>query len=141
MRITGNTPITGVKGPNKKRSAGGGEQFAPETGGAEEPSQSVATAGASGIQGIDSLLALQEVDDGGERRRKAAKHGHTLLDTLEAVRADLLAGVVPEDRLERLAHTVSLRQTSGDPSVDSVLEEIELRVKVELAKLGRFPDA
>ncbi len=56
------------------------------------------------------------------------------------IRADLLAGHVSEDRLEQLSLTVSKRQSSGDPEVDSVLEEIELRVKVELAKLGRFPD-
>lgn len=140
MRITGNNPITNLKGPGKKRSASGGSQFAPVTGGGGETAQSGATAGGTGIQGIDALLALQEVDEQSERRKKAARHGHTLLDSLEAVRADLLAGVVSEDRLERLAHTVSLRQESGDPAIDSVLEEIELRVKVELAKLGRFPD-
>ncbi len=89
---------------------------------------------------MDALLALQEVDDRAERRSRATKHGHNLLDTLESVRADLLAGHVSEDRLELLARQVSKRQSSGDPEVDSVLEEIELRVKVELAKLGRFQD-
>ena len=63
-----------------------------------------------------------------------------MLDELESVRADLLAGVVSEERLEVLASQVSNRQTSGDERIDSVLEEIELRVKVELAKLGRFTD-
>lgn len=140
MRITGNKPLTGVQGRGaKKRSASGGE-FTPDVGAAGGASQTSETAGGSGIQGIDALLALQEVDEGGERRKKAARHGHSLLDSLESVRADLLAGHVSEDRLEHLAHTVSLRPKSGDPQVDAVLEEIELRVKVELAKLGRFLD-
>jgi len=56
------------------------------------------------------------------------------------VRADLLAGVISEDRLEALASQVANRQSSGDEQIDSVLDEIELRVKVELAKLGRFAE-
>lgn len=141
MRITGNKPLTGVQGRGaKKRSASGGE-FTPDLGGASDLPQTNETVGGAGIQGIDALLALQEVDERSERRRKAARHGHTLLDSLEAVRTDLLAGRVSEDRLEHLAATVSKRQTSGDDQVDAVLAEIELRVKVELAKLGRFPDA
>lgn len=141
MRITGNKPLSGVQGRGaKKRSASGGE-FTPDMGGASDLPQTNETAGGAGIQGIDALLALQEVDERSDRRKKAARHGHSLLDSLEMIRADLLAGQVSEDRLEHLAATVSNRQTSGDPKVDAVLEEIELRVKVELAKLGRFSDA
>ncbi|WP_298819447.1 flagellar assembly protein FliX [uncultured Roseibium sp.] len=139
MRITGNKPITGVQGRGaKKRTDAGSDSFAPDLG--AEVTQSAQTAGGAAIQGMDALLALQEVDALSERRRKAAKHGHQLLDNLETLRADLLGGHVSEDRLELLSRQVSDRQNSGDPQVDSVLEEIELRVKVELAKLGRFPD-
>jgi len=139
MRITGNKPITGVQGKGaKKKTDAGGEQFAPDLGG--EVVQSSQTAGGAAIQGMDALLALQEVDERAERRSRAAKHGHSLLDTLESVRADLLAGQVSEDRLELLERQISKRPQSGDPQIDSVLEEIELRVKVELAKLGRFSD-
>lgn len=139
MRITGNKPISGVQSKSaKKRAPGGTDQFTPETG--EEVQTSTPTAGGASIQGMDALLALQEVDERAERRSRAAKHGHSLLDTLESVRTDLLAGQVSEDRLELLARQVSRQQQSGDPKIDSVLQEIELRVKVELAKLGRFPD-
>ncbi|POF28192.1 flagellar assembly protein FliX [Roseibium marinum] len=139
MRITGNKPITGVQGKGaKKRSPSGADQFTPDLG--TEVSQTAQTAGGASIQGMDALLALQEVDEVAERRSRAAKRGHSMLDSLEAVRADLLAGHVSEDRLELLAQEVSRRQSSGDPDVDSVMDEIELRVKVELAKLGRFLD-
>jgi len=139
MRITSNKPITGVQGRSaKKRAPSGTDSFTPDLGG--ESVQSSQTAGGGAIQGMDALLALQEVDEREARRSKASRHGHTLLDSLEMVRADLLAGHVSEDRLERLAEQVSRRPASGDPNIDSVLEEIELRVKVELAKLGRFPD-
>jgi len=139
MRITGNKPITGVQGKSaKKGQTSGSETFVPDLGG--DVTSSSQTAGGAAIQGMDALLALQEVDERSERRSRAAKHGHSLLDTLETVRTDLLAGQVSEDRLELLAQQVSKRPESGDPKIDSVLEEIELRVKVELAKLGRFPD-
>ncbi|MEP3046005.1 MAG: flagellar assembly protein FliX [Roseibium sp.] len=141
MRITGNKPVTGVQGRGSKKRTPGGEQFTPDTGSSSDVTQSGETTGGAGIQGIDALLALQEVDEKADRRKRAAKYGHSLLDDLEAVRADLLAGLVSEDRLELLARNVSTRPPSGEPAIDSVLEEIELRVKVELAKLGRFPDA
>jgi hypothetical protein len=32
----------------------------------------------------------------------------------------------------------SLKTASGDPGLDAVLSEIELRVEVELAKAGQF---
>ncbi|MFN3132946.1 flagellar assembly protein FliX [Roseibium sp.] len=140
MRITGSKPLTGVQGRGAKKSSSSGSDFAPDLSGAAEQPATQATAGGAGIQGIDALLALQEVDERTERRKKATRHGHTLLDSLEMIRADLLAGHVSEDRLEQLSLTVSKRQSSGDQEVDRVLEEIELRVKVELAKLGRFPD-
>ena len=139
MRITGNKPVTGVQGRGaRKQSASGTEQFTPDLG--SEVTQSSQIAGGTAIQGMDALLALQEVDERAERRSKAARHGHSLLDTLESVRADLLAGVVSQDRLEVLASQVANRPNSGDDRIDSVLDEIELRVKVELAKLGRFTD-
>lgn len=139
MRITGNKPVTGVQGKGARKQTGSsGETFVPDLGG--EVTQSSQTAGGMAIQGMDALLALQEVDEQAERRSRAARHGHSMLDELESVRADLLAGVVSEERLEVLASQVSNRQTSGDERIDSVLEEIELRVKVELAKLGRFTD-
>ncbi|GAA0773495.1 flagellar assembly regulator FliX [Roseibium denhamense] len=139
MRITGNKPVGNVQGRGAKKNApSGAETFTPDLGG--DVSASSETAGGLGIQGMDALLALQEVDERAERRRKAARFGHTMLDQLEAVRTDLLAGVVSEDRLEALASRVSMRQPSGDDRVEAVLDEIELRVKVELAKLGRFPE-
>lgn len=139
MRITGNKPVTGVQGKGaRKKSASGTEEFRPDMG--SEVTQSAQIAGGTAIQGMDALLALQEVDERAERRSKAARHGHSMLDSLEAVRADLLAGVISESRLEALAGLVADRKSSGDDRVDSVLEEIELRVKVELAKLGRFTE-
>ncbi len=139
MRINGQNPVSGVQGRgSKKRSGSSSDAFTPDVGG--ESTAATATSSSGSIQGMDALLALQEVGEDPERKRKAARHGHSLLDGLESIRADLLGGHVSADRLEALSREVSNSMESGDAQVDSVLREIELRVKVELAKLGRFTD-
>lgn len=138
MRITGQKPISGVQGRGGKRRVGSdGGFFEPDMG--SEPSASGSLTAGGSIQGMDALLALQELTDEPDRRSKAARRGHSLLDRLEELKADLLAGVVSADKLESLALQVEGTVESGDPKVDGVIKEIELRVKVELAKLGRFP--
>ena len=140
MRITGSKPLSGVRGKDaKKKTSSTGGVFIPDSG-EEGASQSEGLSAGSGIQSMDALLALQEIHDEPDRRSKATRRGHSLLDSLDAIRADLLAGQISEERLETLAHEVSKDGKSGDPEVDEVIDEIELRVKVELAKLGRFPD-
>jgi hypothetical protein len=137
MRITGQKPISGVQGRgSKKRSGATGDSFTPDYG--EESTTTASTTSTGGVQGMDALLALQEVGEEPNRRRKAKQYGNSLLDGLESIRADLLGGEVSADRLEALAHEVTTAVDSGDAEIDSVLREIELRVKVELAKLGRF---
>ncbi|MBO6755865.1 MAG: flagellar assembly protein FliX [Roseibium sp.] len=137
MRITGNNPVTGVQGRvPKKRASGDTGTFQPDVG--DEAVAAGPVSGGTAIHGMDALLALQEVQDRGNQLSAAARHGHALLDGLEALRADLLGGRVPEDKLEALAKAVEEQAESGDLQVDEVLREIELRVKVELAKLGRF---
>ena len=55
---------------------------------------------------------------------------------LDEVRDGLLAGGIPRATLNRLATAVSKRQEGfSDPKLQGVLDEIELRARVELAKL------
>jgi len=59
-----------------------------------------------------------------------------LLDMLDQVRDGLLAGGIPRATLNRLANAVSKRQDGfADPKLQTVLDEIDLRARVELAKL------
>jgi hypothetical protein len=88
------------------------------------------------ITALDSILALQNVDDSTSGPSKGMAHGERLLDLLDDVRDGLLAGGIPRATLNRLANAVSRRQeTFADPKLQGVLDEIELRAKVELAKL------
>jgi len=90
-----------------------------------------------GIGAVAGLLTVQEVSDElGRRRRRAVQRADALLDRLEELRLGLLAARLPRDRLEELAR---LARTAGekidDPRLALLLDEIDLRVAVELAKL------
>ena len=67
------------------------------------------------------------------------KRGTTLLDLLEDMKADLLLGSISPARLDAMSQQLSTLRDRVDPELDAVLDEIELRVLVELAKSGRFP--
>lgn len=101
------------------------------------PSKASATAAAAPLATMDALLAVQGEGDPAERRRRSVKRGHDLLDTLDRLKAALLSNRVATADLQRL--TVQLgerRDLSGDPRLDELVSHIELRAKVELAKLG-----
>jgi Class II flagellar assembly regulator len=88
------------------------------------------------IGALDSILVLQGLDDSTDARGKAVAHGEHLLDMLDEVRDGLLAGGVPRATLTRLAVAVTRRHDQfADPKLQGVLDEIELRAHVELAKL------
>ena len=86
---------------------------------------------------IDALMALQGVEDPTERRKRAVSRGRTALDVLDDLKLQLLTGSMDSNVIQRLRSAASdLKVSSGDPGLDGVLSEIELRVEVELAKSG-----
>ena len=93
----------------------------------------------SAAESIGALLALQAVDDPLMGRRRAMKGGRDLLDALDQLKLSLLGGRLSSDRIEGLAAAIGAMAPSGDAALDGVLSEIDLRARVELAKLGRFP--
>lgn len=102
----------------------------------EAASGPTAQTGVRSIGGIDALMALQGVEAPAERRRRAVARGRTALDALDELKIGLLAGEFDATAVTRLKSSLSgLRDGSGDPILDSVLAEIELRVEVEIAKM------
>jgi hypothetical protein len=92
------------------------------------------------IGGIDALLALHGFDDPLERRRRAVKRGRTALDALDALKLGLLRGRLQIRTLAALKWiAVELADRAGEPDLDTLLGEIEVRVRVELAKIGMPP--
>lgn len=98
---------------------------------------STATPNLRAVSTVDALLALQGVDDLTERRKRAVAKGRNALDVLERLKLSVLDGSVEPSTLARLKVAADgLRDSSGDPGLDGVMAEIDLRVAVELAKAG-----
>jgi hypothetical protein len=106
---------------------------------AEEIADSKTAAALTGtgpIAAVDTILALQGIEDSADQRTKGVDRGEQLLNLLDEVRDGLLAGGIPRAMLNRLALAVSKRRESfADPKLQTVLDEIDLRARVELAKL------
>ena len=96
-----------------------------------------ARAGAvASLGSLDALIALQEVGGPLERRRKAVRRAGQILDVLDEVKLDLLDGGVQPAALDRLVQAVRLEKGEADePRLRELLDEIETRAVVELAKL------
>lgn len=102
---------------------------------ADQPRAQTVT-GPAPLAALDSILALQNVDDSTAGRSRGLQHGEALLNLLDEVRDGLLSGGIPRATLNRLANAVTRRSdTFADPKLQGVLDEIELRARVELAKL------
>ena len=118
------------------RSQGqGGAAFQPDVGGAREAAPA-GPAGATGaVHSLSALLALQEAPGPLERRKRAVKRAGRLLDILDSVKLSLLEGGEPSAMLIQLKNAVGeSRAEVDDPMLDGVLDEIETRAAVELAK-------
>lgn len=92
------------------------------------------------IEGVDALLAMQGVGDATDEkaRRQAASYGEALLDRLNSLQDALLQGAIPKDMLMELAKKVRTgRIKVQDPRLNAILDDIELRVEVEIAKYTR----
>jgi len=92
--------------------------------------------GPTGVASLDALLALQEVGGPLERRRRAVRRAGRILDVLDEVKLSLLEGGLPPAALDRLVSAIrEERGGTDDPNLEGLLDEIETRAAVELAKL------
>ena len=105
--------------------------------GAEAPPVSAVSGGAA-LAPVDALLALQEVSDDPGGRNRGRRHGEALLNHLDDLHLGLLSGRMSLDAMERLSAMVAAKRGQvDDPRLTQILDEIEVRAAVELAKLGR----
>ena len=136
MRIYGPNGTTHGTPASQARRTGSATFVLPDTSSAQETRSAAAPKAAAGI---DGLLALQGVEeDPVERRKRSVARGRTALDVLDDLKMGLLSGNLDASTVMRLRDAAAnLKSSSGDPGLDSVLSEIELRVEVELAKAGQ----
>lgn len=133
MKVNGPSGTTPASSQRPVRSASG---FAmPQASGATSASATQATAPASALTDVSALMALQGVESATERRRRAVRRGGSLLDRLDELKIALLSGEAGEATLERLGRTLrEERPADEDAALTGLLEQIDLRAAVELAK-------
>jgi hypothetical protein len=135
MRIAGPNVTARVSNASNaaKRSSSGGFSISEQ----EESKASAPAASLRTIGGIDALIALQGEGEIGEQRKRAVKRGRNALDVLDSMKAELLGGDIGPSTLARLKSAATeIRDASGDPGLDGVMAEIDLRLQVEIAKMS-----
>jgi hypothetical protein len=136
MKVQGGSGTSATSAPSRVQGQAA-PGFAPIN--QEEDVREAAPAGRTallgGVNSLDALLALQEAPGPMERRKRAVKRAGKLLDLLDSVKISLLEGGAGNAALSQLTQAVrESRAGTDDPMLEGVLDEIETRAAVELAK-------
>ena len=124
----------------RRESEKGGGAFADHVSGESQDASVAPVASAAPPTPVDALIAIQEVPDASTGRRRTLMRGSGMLDLLDEVRVGLLSGIIPRGRLQSLLDALKGRRESiEDPRLAQLIDEIELRASVELAKLSALP--
>jgi len=141
MKVEGPNKSSGAKGVSKT-GASKGTGDTSFSGLVDETDEAEGPKGASGVMAtspLDALLSLQELGNAlDESSKKAVRNANGLLDQLDRIRLGLLTGGIPTSALDNLSRLIAQhRGAIADPHLAELLDDIDLRVQVELAKLGR----
>ena len=135
MKVEGPRPIESLRTTRARAAGGAVGGFAPDA--SVEPRATGNVSSSVSIASVDALIALQEVPGLTTGRAKAVRRGRDMLDLLDEVRDGLLSGIVSRGTLQRLLTLVNVRREEfADSALAGVLDDIELRARVELAKLN-----
>lgn len=96
--------------------------------------QQAAPAGAP-MTSVQMLVALAAADPAIERRRKLAVDAERGLKALETLHRELVAGIPGPERLREIADWSQTLEMPDEPVLAGILRDIDVRVRVELAKL------
>ena len=125
--------------PVKKRTGVSGTSSFADVLSAAEASETQQAGGISDIaaaSALSGMLALQEISEDDVQKRKLIQQGNNLLDTLEDLRRQLLMGTLPLSTLRGLERELAIqRMTTSDPRLNAIIDDIEIRAAVELAKI------
>lgn len=143
MKIQGPGKTQGTSKTDKKKGASESDESfgdfmskGTEGAGATSTTQSIAK--------VDALLAVQGADDPTARaaKQRMRKRSSDLLDELDKIRMAMLGGTLTVGHMVDIADVVaSHREKITDPTLTSIMDEIDLRAQVELAKMRVALDA
>jgi hypothetical protein len=142
MKVTG-TGGVGQTGGARGPKAASGEGFRlPGGSGPAATSQAAGVSTTGAVMGVEALLTLQDVGGPLERRRRAVGRAGRLLDVLDEIKLALLDGQLGAADLQHLERAIrDQRAATEDPQLEALLDEIETRAAVELAKLQQAATA
>jgi hypothetical protein len=90
-----------------------------------------------GAIGLESMLALQTVDEADERNRSARKRGNALIRALTDLQRTMLAAGDPSMALRTLNVLSEDGPDASDPQLGAILRAVVLRSRVEVARRVR----
>lgn len=99
------------------------------------PQQPLAVPGAIPATSVQALVAIAVNNPIAERRRKQAKDAERGIDALDRLHKELVAGTPNVARLREIAAWSQTVPTPDEPTLAQLMRDIDLRVRVELAKL------
>ena len=144
MKVSGPTGSAGpasTAGVRTAASAPAAPAFTP-AGGVAETTSAMAASGVAAVSSLEALIALQDVGGPMERRRRAMGRAGAILAALEGLKLDLLEGRLTPGAVHALTRAVrEQRALTDDPCLEGVLDEIETRAAVEIAKLEGVKNA
>lgn len=137
MKITGSGPLRTA--PTRQKERAGKSSAAGFSGELRDEGGVRSASGSGTVNSVSALLAVQEIGESGEENRRAVQRGEDILERLDELRHGLLIGAFPKEKLDQLLKTVRRQHDRfRDARLREVLQEIELRAMVELAKLGHI---
>lgn len=83
---------------------------------------------------VAMLVTLAAADPAIERRRKLAIQAEKGVDALDRLHKEVLAGTPSVERLQEIVEWSQSFEASDEPVLAQILADIDLRVRVELAK-------
>ncbi len=134
-----------IQGPSKSEGAGKSDKAKKKgktdntfgnmvAGASQGTSQTGAT---QSIAKVDALLSIQSVENSTERstKRRMKERGNKVLRQLDHLRLGILTGNMTLGQVVDVADVVaSHRENIDDPELTAILDEIDLRAQIEIAK-------
>ena len=135
MKIGGVTTNNVGNIKNKKASSANSGAFAAALEESENESSSASAVAAPAMS--NPLFMLQEVGERDAKQQEAIDFGFDTLEYLDEIKISLLSGTISKELLLNLDYMIKSWRNNldNDPELASIIDEIELRAAVELAKL------
>ncbi len=144
MKVQGPGPTQGASKTQKKSGVSGSDSAFGDMLSTGDAAQASPTHAATTIAALDTLLAVQGAEDPAAKaaKRRMRERSDTILQGLDKIRLAMLSGnLTVGDMIDMADVVASHREKISDPALTAIMDEIDLRAQVELAKMRVALDA